>query len=297
LQPLLNRQAQRPLAGGQQAQGGQPGQHRAGQLGHRGAEVFAVVQHQQQAAASHQAQPARCIDLRAVAVCQAQGLAHRRIHLLAFGHRSQIDQQRGLAGPGLVGHHGLRQPGLAHARRAQQGDEAVLLQQVDHTAQFRLAAEHRRQQRQRRRRRRVCHRARARPGGRQTALRGVARRGGHNLRRGGPCWQLRGRHQAVATPWHGGDHALAEQAPQGPDLHCQVVGLHRLVGPAVVDQLALADGAVALFGQQEQQVHRPPADRQGLAGARQLPLSRVQLEVSKAMDAGHLPPKRRPGSC
>jgi hypothetical protein len=112
-------------------------------LGHCLAEVLAVVQHQQQRAVGQQAKPARHASLPEVGTGHAQRQAQGCVHLARLGHLGQVDEQGLLCGLEPLRHHGLGQPGLAHARWAQQGHEAMLLQKAQQAMQVGFAAEHR----------------------------------------------------------------------------------------------------------------------------------------------------------
>ena len=84
--------------------------------------------------------------------------------------------------------------------------------------------------------------------------------------------------EAVAAPRYGGDGVGAEHLAQRRDLHREVVLLHHHAGPDPRQQLVLADHAIALLDQREQQVERAPAQRDRLAIGQQAALGRSQLQ-------------------
>src|SRR5262249_48045453 len=91
---------------------------------------------------------------------------------------------------------------------------------------------------------------------------------------------------AVAAPRYVGDVALAvaavaERLAQCRDMDPQGALLDDRVGPGARDQFVLADRLAGAFGQRDQDVQRPAAERQWLFAVEQQPLLREQPERSE----------------
>ena len=88
--------------------------------------------------------------------------------------------------------------------------------------------------------------------------------------------------KAVPATGNGDDGAVPEQLAQRPDVHFEVVLGHHHVGPDAVQQFVLADHAVALLDQGEQQVEGARAELDGRVIGQQLALRRLQAKAPEA---------------
>jgi hypothetical protein len=101
---------------------------------------------------------------------------------------------------------------------------------------------------------------------------------GRNACRG---WAVAHRHrEPIPPPRHSGDGIGAQQLAQRRHLHGEVVLLHHHAGPDEGQQLVLADDAVAVLDQRQQQVESARIERLGLAAVQQPALVGVDLELT-----------------
>ena len=229
--------------------------------------MFAVVEHQQHAACGEGG--GQRFGLRRSCGRQAERGGHR-------GHQQgRIVQRRQLSHRGVADHvlrhvrrqlinQRARQAGLADARSAHHGHHPVLQHRLAQGGKFGSTAEQGR------------------------ALHRDGRAGRHCSISGRRIWRIRhGRvsgwrckidRKAVTASRHRGNAVRSQQLAQRRDLHAEVVFLHHHAGPDELQQFVLADHAVAVLDQAQQQVEGASSQRLRLAATQHSPFSGANLE-------------------